>query len=80
MQKFQDERCVSVRIQGEVYTATYQPVYHHSNMEDIYQARMELKQHVDCSSSHKIAVIGGDFKAHIGNNGEKPGVCVANLG
>ena len=75
MQKMQNERNVSIRIQKVVYTATYQPVYLHNNMETILQAKMELKQHSDWSRAHEIAVIGGDFNAHVGGDQEKSGVC-----
>ena len=74
LQKYQSERCVSVRVNSVVYTATYQPVYYHDNQEEIEIAKRQLKNHVEWSKSHEIAVIGGDFNAHIGGNEDIDGV------
>ena len=75
MQKLQNERCVSVRIQDVVFTATYQPVYLHDNMDKIAQAKAELRQHYEWSRSFEIPVIGGDFNAHVGSDESKQGIC-----
>ena len=74
--KWIGERCVSVKISGVGYTATYQPVSYHNNQDMIELAKEELKEHTDWTKKDEILVVGGDFNAHIGMKEEgRESVC-----
>ena len=70
-----NERSVSVKFDKYMFTATYMPVWHGNNAEDIEIQRSILKEHASWARQDEIIIIGGDFNAHIGGGENRPGVC-----
>ena len=73
--KKQSERSVSVKMDGTVLTATYQPVYTGNNEAEIEVAKDVLLEHTKWAKKEEILLVGGDFNAHVGGGEVRPGTC-----
>ncbi len=73
--KKQSERSVSVKMDGTVLTATYQPVYTGNNEAEIEVAKDNLLEHTYWAKKEEILLVGGDFNAHVGGGEVRPGTC-----
>ena len=73
--KIQSERSVSVKMDGTVLTATYQPVYTGNNEVEIEVAKESLLLHTKWAKKEEILLVGGDFNAHVGGGEVRPGTC-----
>ena len=74
MKKKTSKRQVSVKVKGVVCVATYMPVSVHGNEEEVEMEYEALTEHVNWAKGDELLVVGGDWNAHVGADGEKKGV------
>ena len=66
---------VSVKVRDVVLTAVYLPVSNGRNVEEVEEELECLGGHVRWAKQEEMVIVGGDFNAHVGADGQRRGVC-----